>query len=96
MVTANLELPEISEGQANKFQTHNNALDLLDEIIAGSLAHDMTSDADYTLSTATNPEEWQYFWIVITDVVGYGFYVIRGLNQGKKENDEYSKHYQWF
>ena len=45
----------------------NTSLDLLDEAIAGILVHNMSSDADYTLSTATDPEEWQYSEVNITD-----------------------------
>lgn len=45
----------------------NTSLDLLDEAIAGILVHDMASDADYTLSTASTPKEWQYGEVHITD-----------------------------
>lgn len=45
----------------------NTGTDLLDEIIAGILVHDMASDADYTLSTITDPQEWQHAEINITD-----------------------------
>lgn len=67
MATTNLELDEISESQLSKYQTHNNALADLDSIIAGVLVKNFASDADYTLSTATNPEEWQYAVIDMTD-----------------------------
>jgi hypothetical protein len=66
MTTTNLALPEISESQPGKYLTHNAALAILDAA-AGLLVHEMASDADYTLSTATTPQEWQYGAIKITD-----------------------------
>ena len=41
--------------------------DTYDSIIDGELVHDMGSDANYTLSTSTDPQEWQYETIEITD-----------------------------
>ena len=35
--------------------------------VEGMLAHNMASDADYTLSTAIDPQEWQYETVKITD-----------------------------
>lgn len=67
MTTTNLQLAEITESQANKYATHNNALVELDDIIAGTLVKELTSDADYTLLTTGSPAEWQRAVIKITD-----------------------------
>ena len=66
MTTSVLDLPEIDESQASKYLTHNQALAILDAY-AGLLTHNMSSNADYTLSTAGIPAEWQYGTVRITD-----------------------------
>ncbi|MFY9326482.1 MAG: hypothetical protein WAO76_00440 [Georgfuchsia sp.] len=66
MTTTNLLLPEITEAQFSKYLIHNQALAILDAA-AGQLTHNMASDANYTLSTATTPQQWQYGVIEITD-----------------------------
>jgi len=50
MTTANINLPEITESQASKYITHNNALAIIDRAIAGHETHNMATDADYTLA----------------------------------------------
>lgn len=42
-------------------------VDTIASIIDGELIHDMASDANYTLSTSTDPQEWQYETVKITD-----------------------------
>ena len=42
-------------------------MDTIDSVIDGMHTHDMASDADYTLSTSTDPQEWQYEVVKITD-----------------------------
>lgn len=67
MSTANLAIAYLSVSQAQKEVTANAAFDVLDSVAAGILVHEMAADADYTLSTATTPQEWQYAAIKITD-----------------------------
>ena len=50
MATTNLNLPEITESQASKYVTHNNALAILDRVIAGIATRNIATDADYTLT----------------------------------------------
>lgn len=45
----------------------NASLDLTDESINGLLIKNFTSDDDYTLSVSSNPKEWQYGSINLTD-----------------------------
>jgi len=65
--TTNLEVTHLAANQNTPEVTENEAKDIFDDAIAGLLTHDMASDADYTLSTATSPEEWQYSTVEITD-----------------------------
>ena len=65
--TTNLEVTHLESNQNQPDVTVNAALDLLDTAVAGMLTHNMASDADYTLSTASDPEEWQYAVVKITD-----------------------------
>lgn len=50
MATTNLALPEITESQASKYITHNNALAILDRVIAGIATINIATDANYTLA----------------------------------------------
>ena len=54
MPTSNLGIVYVSASQADKEGTINTGLDKLDGAIAGRLAHNMASDADYTLTTTEN------------------------------------------
>ena len=66
-VTTGLNITQYVEGQNNPDITINLALVILDAL-ARVLVHDMASDADYTLgTTGTEPFEWQYGAINITD-----------------------------
>lgn len=68
MATTALNITEYVDGQNNPDVTINEALNILDAL-ARTLTHNMASDADYTLDTATGdpPFEWQYGTINITD-----------------------------
>jgi len=65
--TTNLELIELESSLAEPEIILNDSLELVDRTLAGILTHNMTSDADYTLSTATNLREWLYAVTKITD-----------------------------
>lgn len=67
--TANLELLYMEVGQADKEATLNEAFDILDSVLGGQLIHNMSSDASYTLDTATY--EHQNLCIKITDTGNY-------------------------
>ena len=54
MPTSNLGITYVSASQADKEGTINTGLDKLDGSIAGRLAHDFASDANYTLTAAEN------------------------------------------
>lgn len=62
--TANLGVTKIDSAQAQKEVTANEAFDVFDAAFS-ELAHTMT-DANYTLSTSTTPQEWQYGVINLT------------------------------
>lgn len=53
MPTSNLGITFVSVSQADKEGTINTGLDKLDGALAGRLVHNMASDADYTLDTAS-------------------------------------------
>lgn len=63
----NLDLIHLDANVASPQVILNESLDAMDEIVAGLFTHDIESDADYTLSTETDPQEWQYAAIKITD-----------------------------
>lgn len=67
MTTPILQIDEITVSQASKYATANTAFRELEAAICGLLTHDMTSDADYTLTTTGSPEQWHYGTIAITD-----------------------------
>lgn len=68
-VSTGLNITKYVDGQNNPDTTINLILDILDAL-ARVLVHDMASDADYTLATTgTEPFEWQYGAINITDTV---------------------------
>lgn len=62
--TANLSVTKIDSAQAQKEVTANQAFDVFDSALT-EIAIAMT-DANYTLSTSTVPQEWQYGIIKIT------------------------------
>ena len=64
-LTNAMELDELTENQADKFETHNDDLRRVQEAIAGTLALAM-SDANYSLSTTVGSEEWRYKRIRVT------------------------------
>lgn len=64
-ITQNLEIVKMEARQDDKELVINDALDVLDGTIAGQLTHDMSSDANYTLLTAS--DEQYNFAIKITD-----------------------------
>lgn len=64
-LTNAMELDELTENQADKFETHNDDLRRIQEAIGGTLALAM-SDANYSLSTTTGSEEWRYKRIRVT------------------------------
>lgn len=62
--TANLAMTKVEVSQNQKEVTVNEALDVCDAALGGiSIA---LSDANYTLSTASTPQEWQYGVIKFT------------------------------
>lgn len=63
--TANLEMVKMETRQDDKDLVINDALDVLDSSVAGMLTHDMVTDANYTLLTAS--DEQLYFATKITD-----------------------------
>ena len=73
--TTNLELIYMESGQVDKEGVYNDSIDRLDSILAGQLTKDLTSDADYTLSTVNL--EHDNLVIKITDT---GTYLTQGRN----------------
>lgn len=63
--TANLNIQHVTVGQADKEAAINNIADKLDQSNMGSFVHDMASDADYTLLTAS--DEHLNFYLQIND-----------------------------
>ncbi len=57
----------IAEAMRTTYPTYNAAIEAVGARAFGQLTHDYTSDADYTLSTSTDPGEWQYGVIRLTD-----------------------------
>ena len=64
-VTNNLGITLLSTAQANKEGTMNTGTDVLDKAVAGHTQHNMASDANYTLDTAT--DEHVNVFVEITD-----------------------------
>ena len=62
--TTNLAVTKIDSAQAQKEVTANQAFDVFDAALS-EIAISMT-DANYTLSTSTTPQEWQYGIIKLT------------------------------
>ncbi len=65
--TTNLELTELDANLAEPEVILNDSLEWTDRAIAGIITHNIASDADYTLSIASNVEEWRYSTIKVTD-----------------------------
>jgi len=64
-MTTNLGLVLLETGQVDKEVVVNDALDILDSVLAGTITHNMSSDNDYTINTAT--DEQLNLCIKITD-----------------------------
>lgn len=79
--TANLSITKIDASQAQKEVTANEAFDVLDAAL--SEISIVMSDGNYTLSTSTTPQEWQYGVIKLTGVLTAARNVIVPTN--KKE-----------
>lgn len=79
--TANISVTKIDSAQAQKEVTANEAFDVFDAALSEK-AITMT-DADYTLSTSTTPQEWQYKVIKLTGTLTANRNVIVPTN--KKE-----------
>ena len=79
--TTNLAVTKIDSAQAQKEVTANQAFDVFDAALS-EIAITMT-DANYTLSTSTVPQEWQYKVIKLTGTLTAGRNVIVPTN--KKE-----------
>lgn len=62
-----LEITQIDEGQAEKYLTHNEAVQLLEAAGHGSLTINFTVNANLTLTTTGVPAQWQYAAYVFTD-----------------------------
>lgn len=62
-----MELDELTENQADKFETHNDDLRRVQEAVAGTLNLTLPGDADYSLSTTTGSEEWRYKRIRVSE-----------------------------
>lgn len=66
--TTNLEAEHWTAQQNQPEVTVNESLDVFDAAVTGTLTHNMTSDANYTLvATGGKPQEWMYNRIIITD-----------------------------
>lgn len=65
--TPNLLIDHWIAAQGQPEVTVDAALDAFDRSLCGTLVHDMSSDADYTLSNVSDPKEWRYLVINITD-----------------------------
>lgn len=62
-----LGFTHLAQNQNSPEVTLNEALNRIAAATSGLLTHEMTTDADYTLLTSTEPPEWVYSTIVITD-----------------------------
>jgi len=67
--TTNLGMVLMETAQVDKEVVLNDALGILDKVLAGTISHNMTSNADYTLNTAT--DEQLNLAIKITDTSAY-------------------------
>ncbi|WP_395406316.1 hypothetical protein ACHMW6_06490 [Pseudoduganella sp. UC29_106] len=77
--TANLAVTKIDSAQAQKEVTANEAFDVFDAALSGLTK--ALSDANYTLSTATVPQEWQYGVIKFTGTLTAGRNIIVPTNK---------------
>lgn len=68
MASPNLGLTHWDQGNSQPEVLVSEDLDIIDRSLCGTLTHDMASDADYTLSNVSDPKEWQYLVIHITDL----------------------------
>lgn len=78
-MTVNLGVNKIDVALAQKEVTANEAFDVFDAALS-ELAHTMT-DANYTLSTSTTPQEWQYGTIKLTGTLTAGRNLIVPTNK---------------
>jgi hypothetical protein len=68
MTIANdFEMVEMTQSQADKYLRHNEDNRRLAAGVAGRLTHNFTTDANYTLDTATGAEQWRYKFMQFTD-----------------------------
>lgn len=67
MTTPNLEIPEGADSQTSLYAVYNAMGRILEQAICGRLTIDFATDADYTLDTTANNEEWRDKFIEITD-----------------------------
>jgi len=67
--TTNLGMILMETGQLDKEVVLNDALGILDSVLAGTLTHNMTANSDYTLNTAT--DEQYNLALKITDTSVY-------------------------
>jgi len=66
--TTNLEAEKWTANQSQPEVTVNETFDVFDAAITGTLTHNMSSDANYSLIiTGDKPQEWMYDKIRITD-----------------------------
>lgn len=79
--TANLSITKIDASQAQKEVTANEAFDVFDAALSEKSI--TMTDANYTLSTSTTPQEWQYGVIKLTGTLTVSRNVIAPTN--KKE-----------
>ncbi len=79
--TTNLTVTKIDSAQAQKEVTANEAFDVFDAALS-EIAIEMT-DANYTLSTSTVPQEWQYGTIKFTGTLTAGRNIIVPTNKKK-------------
>jgi hypothetical protein len=66
--TTNLEAEHWTALQAQPEVPVNESFDVFDAAVTGTLTHNMSTDADYTLvTTGAKPQEWMYSRLSITD-----------------------------
>lgn len=63
----NLEYTELANGQVDQYATANEAMQVLDDAIAGRLTINFASDANLTLSTTAGSEQWRDKFMTFTD-----------------------------
>lgn len=67
MASPNLKYTELANSQTNQYVTANEAMRVLEQAICGRLTINFSSDANYTLETATGSEEWRDKFMTLTD-----------------------------